>query len=198
MSRRGTPDNHYYHDSKDPRMTATPFPEVSDFEAISLRDRMYINDQVSRYSWAFDSGNLDEYLARFWEDGVLEHPRRDGSPGTFEGHAGIREFIRDFKDRSIQTWGHQHHINTGLLHAPNEATIRYSAYCSVLRHEFHRTYWPTGSSFRVGTWHADFTRRDDSWRISRLQIRMWTDVSIGDTGVELAESRGPHEPGTRR
>src|SRR5690625_761722 len=178
-------------------MTPVGFPAVSDFDDIALEDRLRIQDQIARYSWAFDSGNLAEYLGRFWPDGVLEHPKRDGSPGRFEGHDGIRTFIRDFADRGSQTWGHQHQINTQLLERVAEDEVIVHAYCAVLRHEFHRTYWPIGSAFRVGTWHATFARRDGQLRISLLQIRMWTDVSIGETGTELLD-RPPHSPGTRQ
>ncbi|NDK31966.1 nuclear transport factor 2 family protein [Nesterenkonia haasae] len=178
-------------------MNPVGFPATSDFEEISVEDRLSIQDQVARYSWAFDSGNLEEYLGRFWPDGVLEHPKRDGTPGRFEGHEGIREFIRDFKGRETQTWGHQHQLNTMLMERKGPEEIQLNAYCVVLRHEFHRPYWPTGSSFRVGTWHALYTQRDLHWRISLLQIRMWTDVSIGQTGVDAVD-RPPHSPGTRQ
>ncbi|GGH41007.1 nuclear transport factor 2 family protein [Microbacterium album] len=178
-------------------MTPEGYPAFSDFDEVSVEDRLRIQDQVARYAWAFDSGNLEEYLGRFWPDGALEHPKRDGSPGRFEGHEGIRTFIRDFEGRSTQTWGHQHQINTFAFERRGPAEIRLSAYVCVLRHEFHRTYWPMGSSFRVGTWHADYTQRDGQWRISLLRVRMWTDVSIGNTGVDAAE-RPLHSPGTRQ
>src|SRR5690625_3673257 len=178
-------------------MTPVGFPQVSDFDDIPIEDRLRIQDQIARYSWAFDSGNIEEYLARFWPDGVLEHPKRDGSPGSFEGHEGIKGFTREFVDRPQQTWGHQHQINTQLFERISDDKIVVHAYCAVLRHEFHRTYWPIGSAFRVGTWHATFTQRNGQWRIALLQIKMWTDVSIGNTGVEVV-NRPPHSPGTRQ
>ena len=166
------------------------------FEDIDVADRLKIQDQMSRYSWAFDSGDLVNYLDRYWPDGVLEHPRRDGSPGRFEGHEGIRAFINDFEGRPYQTWGHQHQFSSVLMERPAPDQIQVHAYAAVLRHEFHRTYWPAGSAFRLGTWHARFEERKGQWRIALLQIRMWTDTSIGDTGMDLLPWPD-HAPGTR-
>lgn len=166
------------------------------FDAVSIEDRLRIQDQMARYSWAFDAGDLEHYLDRFWQDGVLEHPKRDGSHGRFEGHEGIRTFLGDFTARPDQTWGHQHQFSSVFMERPEENFVQVRAYAAVLRHEFHRTYWPTGAAFRLGTWHALFERRDNDWRMALLQIRMWTDQSLGDTGKNLLPWPD-HAPGTR-
>ncbi len=166
------------------------------FDDITLLERARILDQVARYSWAFDSGDLAEYLARFWPDGVLEHPKADGSPGSFAGHEGIRAFTRGFEGRRQQTWGHQHQFSAIVMDRVSPQQVQLRAYACVFRHEFHRTYWPHGASFRMGTWHALFENRQDDWKIRLLQVKMWTDTSIGETGMDLID-RPPHSPGTR-
>ncbi|MDX9873748.1 MAG: nuclear transport factor 2 family protein [Spongiibacteraceae bacterium] len=166
------------------------------FNGISLLDRMQIMERVARYSWAFDGGDLAAYLDCFWPDGVLMHPRRDGSPGRFEGHEGITSFVTPgFTGRPEQTFGHQHQFSSIVLDREGE-DVRLKAYAVVMRHEFHRTYWPTGPSFRMGTWHALFRKRDNDWKIQELDIRMWTDTALGETGKALVD-RPAGAPGTR-
>lgn len=170
---------------------------TSAFDEVSVEDRLRIQDQMARYAWAFDAGDLELYLDRYWADGELRHPRRDGSPGSFKGHEGIIEFVRDgFANRRKQAWGHQHQIHTAVMRRLDEQHVQVDAYCTVLRHEFHRTYWPAGSSYRLGTWHATYRQQDADWKLALLDVRMWTDVSLGETGLDLLD-RPAHAPGTR-
>lgn len=168
---------------------------IEDFDDIAVRDRLMIADRMARYSWAIDSGDLAAYLDCFTEDGVLRHPLRDGSPGVFEGHEGIKAFIGgSMGQRATQTYGHQHQFNATCLSREGE-DIRVAAYCMIFRHEFHRQYWPRGASWRMGTWHALFRSAGKSWRIADLDVRMWTDTALG-AGTALVD-RGPGMPGTK-
>jgi len=166
-----------------------------DFDDIDIRERLRINDRIARYSWALDSGDLPAYLDCFTKDGVLRHPLRDGSPGVFHGHEGIENFIGPgISKRATQSYGHQHQFNAVRLTREGD-DIRVAAYCMIFRHEFHRQYWPRGSSWRMGTWHALFRLENDDWRIADLDVRMWTDTALG-AGTALVD-RGPGMPGTR-
>ncbi|BAK68479.1 hypothetical protein SLG_38040 [Sphingobium sp. SYK-6] len=168
---------------------------IEDFDDIPVRDRLMIADRMARYSWAIDSGDLAAYLDCFTEDGILRHPLRDGSPGVFEGHEGIKAFIGgSMGQRATQTYGHQHQFNATCLSREGE-DIRVAAYCMIFRHEFHRQYWPRGASWRMGTWHALFRSAGKSWRIADLDVRMWTDTALG-AGTALVD-RGPGMPGTK-
>jgi hypothetical protein len=162
---------------------------------VTLLDRNRILDEVARYSWAFDSGNMDEYLKRFWEDGYLEHPDADGTPRRFTGHEAIRNRFGDnFAKRPHQTYGHQHQFNS-IVMDPDGSDVMLRAYVIAYRHEFHRTYWPHGPSLRMGTWHARYARRGDAWRIKGLDILMWTDTALG-AGTAIA-NRAQGLPGTK-
>lgn len=165
------------------------------FDDIAVRDRLEIADRIARYSWAFDSGDLAAYLDCFTPDGVLHHPRRDGSPGSFTGHGGIESFVGEgMRQRANQSYGHQHQFSAVQL-TREGADVRVAAYCMVFRHEFHRQYWPAGPSWRMGTWHALFRLSGNLWKIADLDIRMWTDTALG-AGAALVD-RGPGMPGTR-
>lgn len=166
-----------------------------EFDDIDVRERLRIADRLARYSWAMDSGDMPAYLDCFTTDGVLRHPRHDGSPGVYTGHEGIVAFIgNNMSNRDSQTYGHQHQFNAVRLTREGEE-VRVDAYCMVFRHEFHRQYWPRGSSWRMGTWHALFRMEEDSWRISDLDVRMWNDTALG-AGTALID-RGQGMPGTR-
>lgn len=165
------------------------------FDDISIRDRLRISDLLARYSWALDSGDLTAYLDCFTADGVLHHPKRDGSPGSYVGHVGITEFISPgIANRANQSYGHQHQFNAVRLTCEGD-DIRVAAYCMIFRHEFHRQYWPRSASWRMGTWHALIRIDDENCRIADLDVRMWTDTALG-AGTALVD-RGPGMPGTR-
>lgn len=166
------------------------------FDGISVCDRLQIMDRLARYSWSIDSGGIHAYLDNFMKDATFSHPLRDGSPGLFRGHEGITSFVREgFERRAEQSFGHQHQFNAILMELNGEGDVELRAYCVVLRHEFHRQYWPGGPSRRMGTWHANLGRIDGTWKIRTLEIRMWTDTALG-AGAALV-NRPAGSPGTR-
>ena len=166
------------------------------FDDISIRDRLMIADRMARYSWALDAGDLPAYLDCFTHDGVLRHPLKDGSPGEFRGRDGIETFIGPgISQRPTQTFGHQHQFSAAQLTLEGD-DVRVAAYCMIFRHDFHRQYWPRSPSWRMGTWHALFRYSDENWRIADLEVRMWTDSALGETGSALRD-RGPGMPGTK-
>lgn len=168
---------------------------VDAFEAIAVADRLRLMERVARYSWAIDSGDMDAYLDCFMEDGWIEHPLPDGRPHRFEGHQGIRRWLEEnFRGRPSQTYGHQHQLSA-LVMAAEGREVRLKAYCTILRHEFHRQYWPRGPSWRMGTWHALLGQRNGDWRIRQLEVRMWTDTALG-AGRAIAD-RPSGSPGAR-
>ena len=169
---------------------------TNDFDGVSIADRLRVEDRIARYSWAIDEGDLAAYLDCFTADGVLRHPRPDGSDAEYRGHAGIEAFIsRNFSGREEQGYGHQHRFSSIVQTAEGD-DIRVKAYVMIFRHEFHRTYWPRGASWRMGTWHARMTPGEGTFRIAEVDVRMWNDSALGVTGRALLD-RGPGMPGTR-
>lgn len=163
------------------------------FGGISVIDRLKIMDEIGNYAWAWDGGSIEDYLERYTEDGVLEHPTPDGNAGRFEGREAIRAAISaNMEGRPTNSYALQHNFSALRL-TPEGDDILAEAYCSVMRHEFHRLYWPHGPSFRMGTWHALYGRVGDNWRIKLLQVRMWTDTAF-NSGIEI-QNRRPGMPG---
>jgi hypothetical protein len=168
--------------------------ETTMIGGVAVLDRMKILDEINRYAWAWDSGEIEEYLDRYAEDGVFEHPTRDGKPGFHKGREEIRTAIQANMDaRPTNAYGLQHHFSSPRLE-PRGADVQVNAYCAVLRHEFHRTYWPHGPSFRIGTWHATYGRVGDEWRIKHLTVKMWTDTAF-NSGIAI-QDRQPGMVGT--
>lgn len=164
------------------------------FGGITLVNRLKIMEEIAKYSWAWDSGDFEEYLVRYFEDGYLEHPNPDGSPGKFVGRDAIRAFLTEnITARPANSYALQH-LFTSVVMSPEGRDVRVNAYCDILRHEFHRQYWPRGPSFRMGTWHALYGERKGEWRIKELTVKMWTDTAfISGTAVQI---RPPGSPGT--
>jgi len=164
------------------------------FGGITLVNRLKILEEIAKYSWAWDSGDFEAYLARYFEDGYLEHPNPDGSPGRFVGRDAIRAFLSEnIKARPGNSYALQH-LFTSPVMSPEGPDVRVNAYCDVLRHEFHRQYWPHGASFRMGTWHALYGERKGEWRLRGLTVKMWTDTAFNSgTAIQI---RPPGSPGT--
>jgi hypothetical protein len=164
------------------------------FGGVSVVDRLKIMDQIAQYAWAWDGGDIEAYLERYLPDGVLEHPTPDGAPARFEGREAIRAAISaNMAGRPNNSYALQHTFSS-IHMTPAGGDMEVKAYCSVMRHEFHRLYWPHGPSFRMGTWHAVFGPDGDDWKIRVLSVRMWTDTGF-NSGIAIQDRR-PGMPGT--
>jgi hypothetical protein len=164
------------------------------FGGVSLLNRMKVIEEVSRYAWAWDSGDFPAYLDCYAPDGVLEHPKNDGSPGRFEGHAAITEFLSaNVKARPSAGFVLQHEFSNFLI-APKGQDIDLKAYCLTFRHFFHRQYWPSVDGPRQGTWEATYTMTPgDRFRLKLLKVKMFTDTAWA-SGTAI-QNRPPGMPG---
>lgn len=69
--------------------------------ALSVGDKVEIQELVARYNQAVDFGNYDDWVDTFTKDGVFE-----GSRGTFRGHEELKQFTaqRDSARLTIRHW----------------------------------------------------------------------------------------------
>jgi len=65
-----------------------------------LLDKEAIKELVARYNFAFDSRDVDAYLACWVEDGFVE---RRGSQPSCRGHAQLAALCRDFPIKGAHT-----------------------------------------------------------------------------------------------
>jgi ketosteroid isomerase-like protein len=62
---------------------------MSDSAALSVADRIAIQDLIARYAWALDTGDVDALVRCFTRDcAVIEEVFED--PDRWEGHEGVR------------------------------------------------------------------------------------------------------------
>lgn len=74
-----------------------------------IESRLTMHDLVSDYCHGFDKRDFDRFLAIWWDDCVWEI----GPPfGTFHGHAGINEAVRDIL---WPAWLKSSHFTTNLV-----------------------------------------------------------------------------------
>ena len=63
--------------------------------AISVEDRLAIEDLYADYVWALDSGDVPGFLTLFTADGVFG----DTAGNRYTGHAAIRGYVTDSSRR---------------------------------------------------------------------------------------------------
>lgn len=153
-----------------------------------LLAREAIRDTMARYNTAGDRLKVEEFVACFTADAVIESER---SPGDYVFRYVGREAIRAWQERwrtpepAVQAVHSarfvRHHLSTSRidLTGPTSATAR--------------TYWTAWTD--IGPDHAgyyldDFRREDGAWLIARRQVRLdWQSPdSLFETAI--ANTRG--------
>lgn len=126
-----------------------------------LESRQAIVDLASEYCHGFDKRDFDRFLAIWWEDCTWNI----GPPfGAFEGHAGIREAV---KEVLWPAWDESHHLTTNnIIHF--EGPDRARSVCDV-----DCVGRLAGESVCqiVGATYEDLVeRRDGTWRIKQRDV----------------------------
>ena len=146
--------------------------------------REAIRDTMARYTMAGDKLKVDEYIACFTEDGVIQSER---APGDFLFRFAGREAIRQWQER----WRSR---------GPGEAAVHAA---SFVRHNLTtcqidltgpetataRTYWTAWTDIgpdHSGIYLDDFRKVGDAWLIALRRVRRdWAaDGSLFVTAVE--------------
>ena len=113
-----------------------------------------IRNTIAAYTQALDDGRVDDVVATFCPDGVVEI---DGM-GTYEGHDELRKAYEGWKPR-----GPQHHLVANTLvtdWSDDEAT----AVSDVVFTAKGKEGW---SIFTVGRYEDTFHRDGDTWKFHR-------------------------------
>jgi 3-phenylpropionate/cinnamic acid dioxygenase small subunit len=126
--------------------------------ALSIDDRLALNELYARYAYAFDGGDADEWCALFTPGGSFVLP--DGSAVT--GTAALRQFV---VDRTGEAPGMRHLIANILLDE-NADGARGRAYFLAFR-------LGGDGKFRLrnfGRYEDEFVRSGGAWRISSRRV----------------------------
>ena len=130
--------------------------------ALSMQDRLMIDDLFVRYTCALDEGDVDTLVACFAEDGSLESP----AVGEYKGRPAIREFagrFARFRERGSQL---RHVISNIRVEADGDRAIA-RCYLAVFltRDGASRLLAP-------GTYHCELVQADGQWLFQRRVVTM--------------------------
>lgn len=139
---------------------------MADTRALTVEDRMAINDLFAAYAWSFDTGEVEAFVACFTPDGALiEEVFED--PDCWEGQDAIRrcaEHYRALKDFP----GRQHHISQTQLTGEGErCNARSFVFVTECRGEPPYT-------LRFAGYYLDrLVKTEAGWRFQERKIRLW-------------------------
>lgn len=130
--------------------------------------REAIRETMARYNTAGDRLQVEDYVACFTEDGIMESQHRDpASAFRYEGRAAIRDWQLRWRERTAGEGVHQasfvrHHLSTSRIEltGPDTASAR--------------TYWVAWTD--IGPDHAGyyldtFRKLGDGWLIAHRRVR---------------------------
>ncbi|HVV92836.1 MAG TPA: nuclear transport factor 2 family protein [Hyphomicrobiales bacterium] len=136
-----------------------------DSSDITVEERLLIQELVSRYCWALDTGDADGYVGCFTRDGWIEH----FPPKRYVGEE-IREMVTNlWYGRPYRFMGRQHQPHNLLLERVGD-TIHAQAMWQVTRLLQQENRFET---FLLGHWEAVCAREGGRWRFKSLQIKHW-------------------------
>ena len=123
--------------------------------------RQAIGHLQSVYNTSGDRGRIDELIAVFAADGVLE-----AGNGTHEGHAGIAAFLNGVVETgggSIDLTGSRHHLTTSRIEVDSADRARGWTYFFVMR---------DGQVLQEGVYIDRYQRAADGWRIAHRRVKI--------------------------
>lgn len=145
----------------------------------ALEDERALRDLVSRYAFYADSGQHEEWVQLFTEDGAVElvGPEATGTYGDhvrFSGHDALRRFIDD-PQVHMALEGRCMHLTSGNIRVQVEDDVGIvDAYYSVLLREGDQIVVANGGFTRLTC-----RRTGSGWRIAhRLRYAMGTAVDV--------------------
>ena len=155
---------------------------------LSTSDRLAIQDVVSRYCWALDTGDVEDFVACFTHDAELVWDAFD-QPVSFAGHDALRHFAGFLRDQPA-TAGRQHSVTNLLVEADGDGAHG-KAYVTVALRQGHGPHL-----LNVMGWYEDtYAREDGDWKIARRVIRDWSGPVLagiaGQTGEREARPLPP-------
>lgn len=134
---------------------------------IDLQTHFDLQQLISRYAWALDTGDLDLVCRMFTPDAVM----RDTAGNRYVGVDAIRGYFTGLTALPAFR-GRQHHIDHGLFE-PEGAGFRCRAYWMVAQ-------WLTaqGRKELVSMGHSSdlFVRHQGEWRFAERLLYHWRDV----------------------
>jgi ketosteroid isomerase-like protein len=160
---------------------------MSDSAALSVADRIAIQDLIARYAWALDTGEVEALVRCFTPDCVvIEEVFED--PDRWEGHEGVRRLGEHYRNAAGFP-GRQHHVSQSLVEGEGErAAVKSFAFVTECRGE------PPYTLRFTGYYDDRLLKRDGQWLIRERTIRLWDGPVLArfpGHGARVARKRPP-------
>jgi len=124
---------------------------------LNYQDKMEIQELAVKYANAMDSGNSDEWLQTWAEDGVWE-----GGLGVYEGKAALARVLVDLGAR-IQN---KRHLMTNFVISDSNDQAIMQCYIVVVEREVSTAIVATGMYF------DSLKKVDGIWKFARRNVKL--------------------------
>ncbi len=134
--------------------------------ALTVEDRIAINDLLARYAWALDTGDVDALVACFTPTAVVIEEVFE-EPDRWEGADGIRRLGEHF--RNVPNFpGRQHHVSQLLVEGDNaRCSARSFVFVTECRGE------PPYVLRFTGYYDDQLAKLNGRWLFEQRIIRLW-------------------------
>jgi len=140
---------------------------------LSVQDRFAIEDLISAYSWALDTGDVDGLVSCFTKDAIMmEEVFED--PDIWHGHEGIRGIAEHYRNAPGFP-GRQHHVTQKQFMPQDDGSVNMRSFAFVTECEGEPPYL-----LRFTGWYDDKVVKDTDgqWRFKRRTVRLWDGVVL--------------------
>lgn len=127
------------------------------YKALSVEDRLDIENLFALYAYHVDDGAADEWIAMFTDDGVFDVPGLD----RFEGPDALRKIMDMVVAGSGGNWRHQ---TTNVVAEPGEQSGTANVRLRTLVTDWSKD--PAGLQFN--DYRALLRKVDGNWRIAEI------------------------------
>lgn len=134
---------------------------------LTAEDRFAIEDLMTRYSWALDTGDVESFVSCFTPDGLMvEEVFED--PDIWQGEAGIRELAEHY--RNIPNFpGRQHYCYNTLPTLQPDGRVHARSFALVTECQGEPPYLLRF----CGYYDDDLVCKDGRWYFARRTVRLW-------------------------
>ena len=141
---------------------------MSDSAALSVADRIAIQDLIARYAWSLDTGDVEGLVQCFTPDCVvIEEVFED--PDRWEGHKGVRALGEHYRNAPGFP-GRQHHVSQSVVaaeHGLERCSVKSFAFVTECRGE------PPYTLRFTGYYDDRLVKLGGQWLFRERTIRLW-------------------------
>ena len=146
---------------------------------LSAEERLDIQELFARYCWGLNTGNIDQVLSCFTEDGALVHPPQ----GRCQGEEAIRTLLDELWYGRPSWFIGRQHLATQFLFEKSAEGVQVKAYWTITQKDVDsgRTY-----IYALGHWDNLCVIERGAWRFRVLDVTIWGKDTVPWVGEDRA------------